>query len=218
MKSNVFFIYASLLLFSTGCANESIVQNKRSFLDEFTHHENFQIWYHFWNDTFPEIDLLNLTFEYSTSYILSNHRLANDKIQEGLNRQFSLNYSPQNQYTIDLYPDVVFDYSSGNDSLTVKGRDADPAFMIYYFPDSLSCYYTAGSTAFFDESTWLTDTTFVILGMSFQPAEQYQQIVVIKGTIGEHEANIDLYLSEELPWRSGWKEYMIYKYPQLLFY
>ncbi len=216
-NSPFLFLFVIFLLFSR-CNKNTLNQNEQPFLDQFIQKKEFQDWYNFWNDSFPDLDIKNLRFELSSSSSLKKSALLSAKIEELSPRAFTLNFHSNGNFAIDVYPDVSFNYSPENDSIFVLGRDVDPALMIYNFSDSISFYYTDGPTAFYDESLWVTDTSFVVFGISFFPGqESYQQLLVIKSLIKDSLINIDLYLSEKISWKSGWIEYMNYKYPNMVF-
>ena len=219
MNSNSSFLYLLIFfLLFFNCDKNTLSQNEQPFLDQFVQYQEFQNWYNFWNDSFPELDIKDLNFNLINSTSLKSSVLLGSRIQELHPRAFTLNFFSNGNYAIDVYPDVSFSYPTENDSIFVTGRDVDPALMIYNFKDSVSYYYTDGPTAFYDESLWLSDTNFVVFGISFSPGqESYQQLLVIKSLIKNGSINIDLYLSEKIPWKSGWTEYMHYKHSNITF-
>ncbi len=192
-------------------------QKNPSYLDEYVQYKNFQDWNSFLNEYFTDINIKDIEFNFLRSSSLHGDKLFAAKIQEISKRAFTLNYGNDNFYTIDVYADVSFDYSMDNDSILVRGRDVDPSMAIYNFKDSLYYYYTEGPTAYFDESVWLSDTTFAVFGISFWPGqESYQQLLVIKALLINELIKIDIYLSEKIPWENSWEDYMIYKYQNIV--
>lgn len=219
MKINLPFSHLLLifLLFSK-CNKNTNSPNEQPFLYQFVQYQEFQNWYNFWNDSFPEIDIKNLNFDLIESSSLESSTLLPAQIKELSPRAFTLNFLSNGNCAIDVYPDVSFAYPSENDSIFVTGRDVDPALKIYNFKDSVSYYYTEGPTAFFDESLWLSDSNFVVYGVAFSPGpESYQQLLVIKSKIKTGSINIELYLSEIMPWKSRWIDYMHHKHSNIVF-
>ena len=206
-----------LLLFFM-CSANSESHNNQYFLDQFVQYQEFQNWYKFWNDSFPDVDLEKLNFNHKNSLILNSGQLSSDRVQELTDRNFTLNYNKTGNFAVDLYYDVTFIYDPENRSVIVRGRDVDPAFMIYDFNNTHACYYTLGSTTFYDESVWTSDTSFAIFGVNFWPVQDsFQNLLVIKGSIRGDTIVLDIYLSEKIPWISSWSEYMGYKYPNIVF-
>jgi hypothetical protein len=200
------------------CNTNTLSQNNQFFLNQFNQYQDFQNWYNFWVDSFPNVELNKLKFEHKNSHILTGSQSPPDKVHETTNRIFTLNYNKTGNIAIDLYYDVTFLNVLENGSLIVKGRDADPALIIYDRINAHAYYHTSGPTAFYDESVWTSDTSFAIFGVSFWPGQDsFQRFMVLRGFIKKETMMIDVYLSEELPWRSSWTEYMSYKYPDILF-
>ena len=217
INKTIFSFNLVLLLIFFQCNNNSVRQNDQSFLNRYAQYKDFQNWYNYLNDSFPDINIKDIKFDFQRSLSLSGYALSSIKIEELSKRAFTLNYHSNNMYAIDVYSDVGFDYSLNNDSILVRGRDVDPAIAIYNFKDSLSYYYTEGPTAYFDESIWLSDTTFVVFGISFWPGqESYQQLLVLKALMKKESIKIDIYLSEKMPWKSNWSDYMIFKYSNIV--
>jgi len=210
--------FAIVLLFVYMGSSNTESQSNQYFLDQFAQYQDFQNWYNFWNDSFPDIDLEKLKFDHKNSFILASGQMSSHRVQELTDRIFTLNYNKMGNFAVDLYYDVTFINDPENGSVIVRGRDADPAFMIYDFNNAHECYYTSGPTAFYDESVWTSDTSFAIFGVSFWPGQNsFQNFLILKGFIGEETIVIDMYLSKEIPWKSNWPEYMGHKYPNIVF-
>jgi len=198
------------------CNTIIIGQNDKFFLDQFAQYNEFQNWYNFWADSFPNTEFNKLKFEHKNSLILKKNPLDSENIEHLTNRSFTLNYNKTDKISIDLYPDVSFIDVSEDGSLLVIGRDADPALKIYDFNNASEYYYTSGPTSFYDESIWTSDTSLAVFGVSFWPGQDsFQNLIVLKVIINRETFIIDIYLSDELPWKSSWTDYMNFKYPTI---
>jgi len=219
MKDVTLPVFLIILLCFFMCGTKLIDQNDNSFLDQFTQRKEFQNWINFWADSFSDVELSTLKFEHKNSLILIGNQLNSESTEKLSSRRFTLNNNKTGKFSVDLYPDVSFINLSKDGSLLVKGRDADPAFKIYNFNNAFEYYYTSGPTAFYDESIWTSDTSFAIFGVSFWPGQDsFQNFMVLKGITNRDTVEIEVYLSEKLPWKSGWTDYMSYKYPNIKFW
>ncbi|MFC2088284.1 hypothetical protein ACFLSX_01660 [Calditrichota bacterium] len=209
------------LSYSFGGQNETIPVNtkEKSVLDLMIDQPNFLQWYNFWNETFPDIDLKDLTFKKTKFLQFRNlNSLSGKTIYDVETRNFTLIYSPNKKYFLDLYTDVIFEQVPNTEDWSILGRDADPAFTFCSLKDSLTFRYTAGTTSFFDEVMWISDTLFIILGVSFMPGVEnsYQKFMVVIGEIKNNSKDLTIYLSQQLPWKSSWTAYMKHKHPNLI--
>jgi hypothetical protein len=194
---------------------------EKSIIDQIYDQPNYQQWYIFRNDSFPDTDLKNLKFE-KINFLQFKHLnpLSAERINEVKTRDFTLNYSPNQNYFLNIYLDIAFEKIPNVNNRRVLGRGVDPSFAYCSLKDSLCFVYTAGTTSFFEESIWISETVFVILGVSFWPAvdDSYQQFMLITGEIKDNTVDLTIYLSQQLfPWKSNWTEYMQYKHPNLIF-
>ncbi len=217
----VFFILVLVCLLQGQTKNKHSNIKQISFLDKIIDQPNYQQWVAFWKDSFPDTDLKNLKFKTKKSLKFQQlHPLSTEKIKELKTRDFTLNHSPQQNYLIDLYTDVIFEKIPKKNNWNILGRGADPAFAFYSLKDSLFFTYTSGTTTFYEESMWLSDTMFVILGISYWPVppDSYQKFLLISGEIRNNSVDLTIYISKKMfPWKSDWKIYMQHKHPNLIF-
>jgi hypothetical protein len=189
---------------------------EKTILEQISSHPNFQNWYQFWHERSSYLDIKTLEFTKVQQEEFSlNYRVSLPRWEDLATKSCILDYSPHQEFMADLYADCEFEKIGNTDSLKFLWGDVDRAFAIISLKDSLSFSRTYGPTVYFDECLWLTDSCFVIIGVSFFPTaiadSAYDQVMLIKGNLSTHF--LERYLSQKLPRMFNSLDYMLYKYP-----
>lgn len=204
-----------------------VTSNKRStdsnknnlIVEELFENIKFKKWIDFWKLNIPELKDYN--FEESDTI----KRKYSSKIDlakwfnEREFRNFTLNYSSDRTFVLDVYTHVGFEHQ--NDTIYSMGGDVDPSFVIINTKDSTLYYLTFGPYAFFDESIWLSDSICYILGFSFYdsrkiPSEAYSSAFILKWDFNKN--SLVLFKSKKLPYDNklmSFQTYMSYLHPNI---
>jgi len=192
---------------------------EKSILEQISTHPDFQKWYQFWHERSSYLDINTLEFNMNRSEKFSLHyKIEPERLDSYTIKNFLLNYSPHQDFLLDIYADCEFEKIGTTDSLRFLGGDVDRAFTLVSLKDSLIYWRTYGTTSYFDESLWLTDSCFVIIGISFWPSaiadSAYDQIMLIKGNI--NTMYMEHYFSQKLPRIFSSFDNMLYTYPKIV--
>lgn len=220
IKLIIMVIFIPVLIFYRCQGKLNPIQiNEKSILEQISTHPDFQKWYQFWHDRSSYVDINTLEFSMFRSEKFSLHyKIESERLDSYTIKNILLNYSPRSDFLIDIYADCVFEQIGMTDSLRFFGGDVDRSFTLVSLKDSLIYWRTYGTTSYFDESLWLTDSCFVIIGISFWPTaiadSSYDQIMLIKGNI--NTMSLEQYISQKLPRIFSSFDYMLYKYPKVV--
>ena len=184
-------------------------------IDILNKYPEFQRWINFWKIKIPELEHLEIekidTIKWRSPYKID----LNKWLEEKKFREYTLDFSPQRNYVIDIYSSLSFEYK--NDSIFIMGGDIDPAFQIINLTDSVLYYFTLGPYSFFDESFWLSDSICFILGfISVAVDDAYKKVIMIKWDF--EKESIMVYSGQKfLPYKKflNIPTFIKYLYPEL---